>query len=74
MSCVTGATRKECVVDEALKCVLCDGEAITTAVYMPVCGDHYRAYQEEGGRYLPQAERKIYNTLRMLADSRMTSP
>jgi len=48
-----------------LKCVLCDKQAIGTAAHIPVCEEHYKAYDEEGFKYLPLAERKVY--LRLIA-------
>lgn len=46
-----------------LKCVLCCSEAVTTAAQIPVCKEHYAAYQKEGRKCLPFSERVVYQKL-----------
>jgi hypothetical protein len=45
------------------KCVLCDLEAITTAVQIPVCKKHHDEVATEGRKYLPMNERVVYKKL-----------
>jgi hypothetical protein len=46
-----------------VKCKLCDKEAITTAVHIPVCKEHDDEYQEEGRKYLPDHSRPFLQRL-----------
>ena len=45
---------------DTLKCALCGKKAATAVMGALVCEDHYNAYREEGRRYLPRHERKVY--------------
>ncbi len=38
-------------------CVLCEKKAVTTAIHIPVCEDHWQEYKVEAKQYLPDCYR-----------------
>lgn len=48
-------------------CVLCDEKAITTAAHIPVCKAHFEAYANEGRKYLPESQRRVWQAIQRAA-------